>query len=468
MLASERPVTKTTIIENATIVTCDPARSILHNGAIAIKGSRITTLGPTPQVRAIYPHAEVIDGRGKAVFPGLINCHSHLTANLFRGISEDFGFPSSFAFPEDVRDMVSDEETTVMAALGAIEAARTGSTTTVEISGGIHRYADMLDKTGMRWVLAENTADGVVSPTFRSGEPVHAYSDDLREESLEQATRLFEKWHHGSETDRITCMGSTGLVETSSPSLLSSVHELAEKYDSRYTIHLNQSRLEVESLMLMRGVRPTQSLFHNDYLGPRLLAAHVRFLHPSEISLLGTTRSNISHQPAMAARRAVIPPIPALRHAGCTIGMGTDNNTQDMVEVMRTGLFTERILRDDGVNPQPEDVLMMTTMGSASAIGMADEIGSLEVGKKADLFIINTQRATLVPTMRIVSAFVHNGQPSDIESVMVDGEFVMKNGRILNLDEETIIREADVIGRRVWNRLLEKYPNVPFPVTLAP
>ena len=243
---------------------------------------------------------------------------------------------------------------------------------------------------------------------------------------------------------------------------------MAEKYDSRYTIHLNQSRLEVESLILMRGVRPTQSLFHNDYLGPRLLAAHVRFLHPSEISLLGATRSNVSHQPAMAARRAVIPPIPALRHAGCTIGMGTDNNTQDMVEVMRTGLFTERILRDDGVNPQPEDVLMMTTMGSASAIGMTDEIGSLEVGKKADLFMINTQRATLVPTMRIVSAFVHNGQPSDIESVMVDGEFVMKNGRILNLDEEAIIREADVIGRRVWNRLLEKYPNVPFPVTLAP
>ena len=258
---------KTTIIENATIVTCDPARTVLHNSAIAIKGSRIATLGPTPQIRSVYPNAQVIDGRGKAVFPGLINCHSHLTANLFRGISEDFGFPSSFAFPEDVRDMVSDEETTVMAALGAIEAARTGSTTTVEISGGIHRYADLLDKTGMRWVLAENTADGVVSPTFRSGEPVHAYSDRLREESLEQATHLFEKWHHGAETDRITCMGSTGLVETSSPSLLRSVHELAEKYDSRYTIHLNQSRLEVESLMLMRGVRPTQSLYHNDYLG---------------------------------------------------------------------------------------------------------------------------------------------------------------------------------------------------------
>ena len=458
----------TKVIANTTIVTCDPGRTVLHNAAIAIKDNRIATLGATPQIRALYPDAELIDGHGKAVFPGLINCHAHLTANLFRGISEDFGFPSSFAFPEDVRDMISDEETTIMAALGAIEAARTGSTTTVEIAGGIHRYAHMLNKTGMRWVLAENTADGIVPPTFRAGEPVHAYSFQLRDKSLEQATRLFEKWHRGNETDRITCMGSTGLVETTSPNLLRAVHELAEKFDSRYTIHLNQSRLEVESLLLMRGVRPTESLFHNDYLGPRLLGAHVRFLSPSEISLLGATRSNISHQPAMAARRAVIPPIPALRHAGCTIGMGTDNNTQDMVEVMRTGLFTERIIRDDGMNPQPEDILTMTTMGSASALGMADDIGSLEVGKKADLFIINTQRSTLVPTNRIVSAFIHNGQPGDIESVMVDGEFVLKDGKFLNLDEDTIIREADNIGKTVWRRLLEKYPNVPFPITLAP
>ncbi len=458
----------TKVIANTTIVTCDAAHTVLHDAAIAIKDNRIATLGATPQILAVYPDAEVIDGRGKAVFPGLINCHAHLTANLFRGISEDFGFPSSFAFPEDVRDMISDEETTVMAALGAIEAARTGSTTTVEIAGGIHRYADMLDKTGMRWVLAENTADGIVPPTFRAGEPVHAYSFQLRDKSLEHATRLFEKWHHGNETDRITCMGSTGLVETSSPDLLRSVHEIAEKYDSHYTIHLNQSRLEVESLILMRGVRPTESLFHNDYLGPRMLGAHVRYLSPSEISLLGTTRSNVSHQPAMAARRAVIPPIPALRHAGCTIGMGTDNNTQDMVEVMRTGLFTERIIRDDGMNPQPEDILAMTTMGSATAIGMEDEVGSLEVGKKADLFIINTQRVTLVPTNRIVSAFIHNGQPSDIESVMVDGEFVLRDGKFLNLDEDTIIREADNIGKSVWRRLLNKYPNVPFPPTLAP
>ena len=107
-------------------------------------------------------------------------------------------------------------------------------------------------------------------------------------------------------------------------------------------------------------------------------------------------------------------------------------------------------------------------MGSAQAIGMAESIGSLEIDKKADLFVVNTQRAHLVPLMRIVSAFIHNGQPSDVESVMVGGEFVMRDGRMLNVDEEDIIAQADAIGRRVWNLLLERYPNVPFPLTLAP
>jgi cytosine/adenosine deaminase-related metal-dependent hydrolase len=99
---------------------------------------------------------------------------------------------------------------------------------------------------------------------------------------------------------------------------------------------------------------------------------------------------------------------------------------------------------------------------------MGESLGSLEVGKKADLFLVNTQRANLVPAMRIVSGFVHNGQPSDIEAVMVDGQWVMREGKLLSVDEGTVIAEADHIGRRVWQHLLRKYPNVPFPLRLAP
>ena len=132
----------------------------------------------------------------------------------------------------------------------------------------------------------------------------------------------------------------------------------------------------------------------------------------------------------MAANRGVIPPIPALRAAGCPIANGTDNNTNDLFEVMRIALLTERIRRDDafpGVRPQPEDMLADATLGGARAVRQEKLLGSLEVGKKADLLVVDTLRAHLVPAGRIVSAWIHNGQPSDIESVMVDGQFVMRN-----------------------------------------
>jgi cytosine/adenosine deaminase-related metal-dependent hydrolase len=139
-----------------------------------------------------------------------------------------------------------------------------------------------------------------------------------------------------------------------------------------------------------------------------------------------------------------------------------------MLEVMRIGLVTERIIRDNSSQPQPEDVLRETTRGGAYALRQQDDIGSLQVGKKADLIVVDTQRSHLVPTMRIVSAWIHNGQPSDIEAMMVDGKFLMRDRKVLTMDEETIIKEADKIGRRAWNRLLQRYPSAPFPVRLAP
>ena len=170
----------------------------------------------------------------------------------------------------------------------------------------------------------------------------------------------------------------------------------------------------------------------------------------------------------MAARRAVIPPIPALRAAGCPIAMGTDNNSQDMLEVMRAGLLTERILRDDSTQPQPEDVLQETTRGGAYALRQSTALGSLEVGKKADLLVLNTQQAHLVPTLRIVSGWIHNGQATDIEAVMVNGRFLMRDRTVLTMDEARIVQEAERIGRRTWNQLLERYPSAPFPTRVAP
>ena len=456
----------TTVLAHATVVPVGPGRTVLRDGAVAVEKDRIVAVGPAADVLASHPAADVVDCRGRAVFPGLVNPHAHLTATLHRGITEDLGFPSSVRFPVSVNSFLSDEEKGVMAVLGAIECIRTGNTALAEVATGIAGYASQIAATGLRLVLAECASDGVTAPDYRPGEPVGDFSERLRAEGLDRIDALFEGWH-GREGGRITCMAaSVTLVETSSPPLLRSVRERAERHDTPYTVHLGQSLLEVQSVMEMHGARPAQYLHAHDFLGPRLVAAHCRYLDAAEVALMGATRSGVSHQPAMAARRAVLPPIAALRDAGCTVGLGTDNNTQDMVEVMRAALFTERILREDPERPQPEDVLEEATAGSARVLHMDGLIGTLEAGKKADLFVVNTLRAHLVPTTRIVSGFVHNGQPSDIEAVMVDGAFIMRDGRVLTVDEEAVVREADRIGRRAWAQMLERYPTLPLPFAL--
>jgi cytosine/adenosine deaminase-related metal-dependent hydrolase len=180
-----------------------------------------------------------------------------------------------------------------------------------------------------------------------------------------------------------------------------------------------------------------------------------------DVALLGKTRTIVSHQAGMAANRGVIPPIHKLRAAGCPIALGTDNNTNDVFEVMRIALLTERIDRDDpfpGVRPQPEDMLEDCAMGGAQAVRQSKTIGSLVVGKKADILVVNTLRAHLVPAGRFLSAWIHNGQPSDIESVMIDGQFVIRQNKVLTVDEPALIAEADRVGRRIWGAVEKAGP----------
>jgi cytosine/adenosine deaminase-related metal-dependent hydrolase len=347
-----------------------------------------------------------------------------------------------------------------MVTIGALEAIRTGTTTIVENSGGIGRHAAALAKTGLRCVFAESARDsenvaGPMSPDGLAKSETPRFSPKLRDEGMQRIDDLFTAWH-GKNQGRISVFPAAALAETSSPELLQAVRAFAEKHDLGYTIHLSQSRPEVDFMVRHHGLRPPAFLDTHGFLGPRLFAAHCRYVDEGDIALLGKSRTIVSHQAAMAANRGVIPPIPALRAAGCPIANGTDNNTNDLFEVMRVALLTERIRRDDpipGLRPQPEDVLEDATQGGARAVGQAGVLGTLEVGRKADLLVVDTRRAHLVPAGRFVSAWIHNGQPADIESVMVDGQFIMRDRKVLTMDEESVIAEADKVGRRIWKQV---------------
>ena len=457
---------------HTTVVNPDVVR---HDVALAIEGDTIAAIGPTDDVLRAYPRAEVYDGRKKALLPGLINCHAHLAATLARGFNEDFGFPNSYHLAVRPGSLLSEEEYALMAVMGALESIRSGATTVVEYTGGIARSASALADTGLRFVFAEALRDvengaGPVSAESLARSEAPRFSAKLREEGWQRAQDLFEAWH-GKREGRIQVFPTAALAEDSSPELLHTVRDFAEKHDLGYTIHLAQTTWEVAYMLRHHGLRPSEYLAKHDFLGPRLFAAHCRYVDDSEIALLGRSGTIVTQQAHMAANRGVIPPIAALRAAGCPIAQGTDNNTNDMLETMRIALVTERIWRDDatpGRQPQPEDMLADAAQGGARAVRQRAHLGALEVGKKADVVVLDTQRTHLVPAGRILSAWIHNGQPSDIESVLVGGRFVMRERKILTVDEESLRAEADAVGRRIWAQVEKaspvKVPRLPRPL----
>ncbi|MBI3263367.1 MAG: amidohydrolase family protein, partial [Acidobacteria bacterium] len=277
-LQAQPASSRTVVFSHTTVVTVD---AVHDDVALAVEGDTIVAIGPTDPVLKAYPNAETYDGRGKAVLPGLINCHAHLAATLARGFNEDFGFPNSARLAIQPTSLLQGEEGTLMVTVGALEAIRTGTTTIVENSGGIARHAAALAQTGLRCVFAESVRDsenvaGPMSPEGLAKSESPRFSPKLRDEGLQRINDLFTTWHGGRQ-GRISVFPAAGLAETSSRELLQAVRAFAEKHDLGYTIHLSQSRAEVEFMLRHHGVRPPAFLARHDFLGPRLFAAHCRY-----------------------------------------------------------------------------------------------------------------------------------------------------------------------------------------------
>jgi len=364
----------TVVFTNTTVANPD---TVQDDVALAVEGNLIAAIGPTDEVLAAYPGAEQYDGRGKALFPGLINCHAHMRAVIARGFNEDFGFPNTANLAVSPASLLQGEEGNLMVQVAALEAITTGTTTIVEFTGNVQRQAGVLADSGLRCVLAEGIRDtenvpGPVSTRSmaRSFSGTPRFSEALLDDGMQRISDLFSTWH-GTEDGRISVFPAASLTETSSPELLRAVRDFAETHDLGYTIHLNQSRAEYEFMVLHHGIRPTEYLDRHGFLGPRLFAAHARYVNHEEVALLGRSRTIIAHQAGMASNRGISPPIAELRTAGCPIALGTDNNTNDVFQVMRIAMLTERIRRNrdgdevPGLSPQPEDVLD----GAAQGVG---------------------------------------------------------------------------------------------------
>ena len=440
------------IIYDTVIVTGDDNDTVHYGASIAIEGGKIAAIGPDADLRARYPSADRIDGRGKMVMPGFANTHTHLTMTLARGVFEDLSPPHKPPFsgglsPIPLPAMTPDERR-VMAQLGALECLRSGVTFMLEDSSDIDDYAEALATSGLRFLFGERAYDRVGTSI---GDPAPYQLDrSLGQKHMETIERTFAKWN-GKADGRIRVAISAWAPDMCSPELLRDLSALQKTLGTWMTIHLNQVWGEVAAVQAHRNRLPTEYLADLGFLNGKVICAHCRCMDPREEKLLGDARVIVAFNAAIAARRGLSPRIESLESQGCTITMGSDNMAEDMVEVMRTGMFMERVRRADGRQPSPEQALRWASRNGYEAFGMPDG-GWLAAGNKADLIVIDTQRAHLVPMLRAVSNFVHNGQARDVESVMVDGQWLMRDGKVLTMDEPAIIAAAQEVSNRAWSR----------------
>lgn len=458
----------TLVIHDATVVTVDDRDSVIYGGAVAIEGDRIAAVGPSAEILARYPQAERMAASGKALMPGFANLHTHLGMTIARGVFEDLSPPHKPPFTGGLAPIplppLDPEERSLISQLGVLEAIRSGTTAILEDWTGIEGYVEALAATGVRFLLAERAWDKARGGI---GDPGGFEVDRALGERCMRSIEALHAKRHGMAGGRISIGVAAWAPDMCSPELLRELRALQQKLDTVATIHLNQIWGEVAAVKAVRGRLPTEYLDEVGFLSNRMIGAHCRCMEPREETLLGRCGCSVSFNSAIAARRGLSPRISELESAGCNIGMGTDNMAEDMVEVVRTGMFMERIRRADGRAPTPEQALRWATVNGYKAMGF-DAGGALVPGYKADLILVGLQRAHMVPVMRVIPNLVHQGQARDVEDVMVDGKWVMRAGKVLTMDEERIVAEAGRIGRIAWKRLFDSRPDLQVPPGFAP
>ena len=449
------------LITGATIVTCDDERRILDDAAVAIVADRIVAVGATAAVEAAHPTLERMSGRGLAVLPGLINAHTHTVLTSLRGTVEDWSGEIIYRYMSPISYTMSEHERRVMAALGCLEAIRSGTTTLVDPFRHVVTYAGAMADTGLRLWLSESCAD-IDTRKIRFGD--YSVDEAFGQAFLDRAQALIEGFH-GARDGRVNCQVAAHAPDNCSPSMLAKLLDLAGGHGLTRTCHLAQSPGEVAAVREHHGLTPAGYLDREGFLGPDLTSAHWTYCTREDVELLAERGVMLAHCPASSSRRGLHKvPIGWVRDAGARIALGTDNMSEDMFQAMAIGSIVHRTGRgrdtENGTSPSPQQVLDMVTREAAASVGAGSDIGAIVPGMKADLTILDLRAPAMRPVIRLLSNLVHYGHPGLVHSVIVDGEFVMRDGKVLTVDEEALLEEADAVTRAVWRRMIADNPDI--------
>ncbi len=445
------------LLMNAGILTMDAAGRQYNRGAILIDRDRIVKVGQSDALQAeTGPEVERVDLRGKWVLPGLVNTHVHTSQHLGRGLGDDVSLLTWLherIWPYESN--MTEDDSYVSSLLCGLEQIRSGVTCFAEPGGQhVNGMGRAISELGIRAALARSTMD--------MGEGLPGRWNEHTQQALDIQVENLERWH-GKADGRIRVWFGLRTIFNNSDDLIVRTKELADRYGVGVHMHVAEIKEEVEFAQATRGATTVTHLNRLGVLDRNFLAVHCVWMTEAEIQMFAERGVKVSHNPAAAMRVLGFAKIPEMLAAGVCVTIGTDgapsNNRMTLIDEMwMTSLIHKGRLLDPTVMPA-ETILRMVTSEGARAVLWEDEIGSLEPGKKADLVVINPDSATMLPMHDPVANFVTSMHASNVESVMADGRWLMRDRKIRVVDEAAVLEEAKQRAAAIVQRAGIKLPN---------
>jgi 5-methylthioadenosine/S-adenosylhomocysteine deaminase len=429
------------IVRNAIVVTMDASARVLPRGAVVIDAGRIVAVEPTEAVAASYVARDTIDADGQVVLPGLINTHTHAPMVLYRGLADDLALMEwleKYIFPAEAKT-VTPEFVRAGTRLAALEMIQSGTTTYADMYYFEEEIARVTRDAGLRGILGQTI---IQFPVADAKTP----QDGLAR------TEAFLKEFAGDEL--ITPAIAPHAMYTLDPGTLKAARAMADRHGAPVLIHLAETADELKTSQKDHRMSPTRYLESLGFWGPRTIAAHAVWMDADDIRILASRNVGVSHNPESNMKLASgTAKVPAMRAAGIPVGLGTDgaasNNDLDMFESMRQAALLHKLTTGDPRAVPATVALAMATREGARALRMEDQIGSLEPGKRADVITVSMRGARQTPMYDPVSHLVYVTRGDDVQTTIVNGRVLMRNRKVLTLDEAAVIREANTHAETV-------------------
>jgi 5-methylthioadenosine/S-adenosylhomocysteine deaminase len=441
VIVGAQPRQVSLIVTGGTVVTMDGARRVLPDGAIAIEDDSIVAVDTSAAIRARFTASTTVEASTQVVLPGLVNTHGHAPMVLYRGLADDLALMEwleRYIFPAEART-VSEEMVRVGTRLAALEMIQSGTTTFADMYYFEDVIADTAIAAGLRGVLGQTV---IRFPVADAKTPADA---------LARAERFIQRF---KGDPLVTPAVAPHSAYTLDKATLLACRDLAARHSVPLLIHLAETADEVRTLREQSGLSPTGFLESIGFFAPRTLAAHGVWVSTDDIAILKRHDVGVSHNPESNMKLASgTAPVPQYLAAGVALGLGTDgaasNNDLDMFEAMRQAAFLHKLQSKDPRAVPAATALEMATLGGARALGMGDRIGSLEPGKRADLIVVGMARARQTPRYDPISHLVYATRGDDVVTTIVNGRVLMRDRKVLTLDEPAVLREADAFADRV-------------------